>query len=144
MEVDGELDGGADTSVDIEMDGDTAGSSRRPNPTTLDRPELKRKASVLHTSRTSAFAGPSRLSREILAECPSSSSIPSTHPTARQDLGKGKGGIGIFTGLKFVVSILFPDDASKFSDAIAEHGAQLVSENDWQQGEKVDYLIYRL
>lgn len=143
--TDMEVDGDTDVSLDVEMEGDApSGSSRRPNPSTLDRPDAKRKASVLHTSRTSAFAGPSRLSREIQVECPSSSSIPSTHPTGRQDLGKVQSGTKIFAGKKFVVSILFPDDSERFSDAIAEHGAQLVSENDWMLGEKVDYLIYRL
>jgi hypothetical protein len=118
-------------------------TGRRPDPKSLDRPGPQRKASVLHTSRSSAFAGPSKLSREAKME-PSPASMPNTLSASGQEPPHWiSNPAPIFAGKKFVVAA-HAEDAGQFPVAIALHGAQVITEDAWKQGAKIDYLVVRL
>lgn len=133
-------------AMDTEMEG-----GARPRRTT-DTSGSDRKPSILHSSRTTSFAGPSRLARDAPIEAASTSSFPASiprHPTAAAlspasaaDQGDDLYPQPIFRGMRFTP--IMSDDPTTLEAALRAHAGEVIPETAWREGEKTDYIIVRL
>lgn len=102
----------------------------------------RRKASLLHASRTTSFsAGPSKLSIVYPEIDPS---MPATAPVQPTSHGQADGNARgqIFAGLR--ISHLIDESPEGLQGALRQHGAELVSEEERLDGQEVDFVVVRL
>ncbi|WRT67010.1 uncharacterized protein IL334_003976 [Kwoniella shivajii] len=111
------------------------------------KPDMNRKPSLLHVSRSTSFATTPLVNPpkpERTTPIP-----PTAHPQPLEERNKedeqqqpSKGPKTFFEGLKF--SHVIQEQCDGLENAIRQHGGMLVSDEKRKDGERVDYIIVRL
>jgi DNA replication regulator DPB11 len=118
------------------QDGDVSSPTSRPSGRGTASSEL-RKASLLHATRTASF-GPVKSDTD--GPTPSMPATAPQPPTGA--LLGGPSAIPIFAGLR--IGHLIDEAYEGLERALAAHGGVLVTEEQRQQGQQVDYIVVRL
>ncbi|WVW83245.1 hypothetical protein I302_105264 [Kwoniella bestiolae CBS 10118] len=113
------------------------------------KPELDRKPSLLHASRSTSFATPAppppskvALTSERTSSIPPTSSVKDQIDADEDKAGPSDTPKRFFEGIKF--SHVIREQADGLENALKEHGGILVTDEKRREGERVDYIIVRL